>query len=150
MIRCPNCKNPILETHSVCEWCGTSIQSFVYSVSNNLIPPKSTIKPSAKTINFNIRFDGWALLGKRPIEVFIDSFFVGEGDFTKGFNIEFQTENSTPNIQIKSAKLNTKIQLPSEISFNPGESYTIVLDYSWWTNTGISKQPKRIIKNNME
>ena len=45
-MNCPNCKNPIQETASDCEWCGSKIKSFLKN--DNLKTPSSA--PSNKPL----------------------------------------------------------------------------------------------------
>lgn len=120
-MNCSNCKNPLLDNASECEWCGTNILQTDAQIEN-------------KQLNKIIRF---VYYGESPTihsdtEVFLNGILKLKGSSKNSFNFEIENTAPLPVIKFKTKYSNKEIELPT-LELN--KNYLIEIKYNiWWGN----------------
>jgi hypothetical protein len=126
-MNCPNCKNPIKENVSQCEWCGTNVLQTSAQVLN-------------KQLNKIIRF---VYYGERTIfysqtEVFLNGVLKLKCSSKDSFNFEIENTAPLPVIKFKTPYHNKNIELPN---LESNKNYLIEIKYSiWWGSYSINSK----------
>ena len=131
-MNCPNCKNPLKDNVSECEWCG-----------NNILQTNAQIEN--KQLNKIIRFVyyGGGTIFYSETEVFLNGVLKLKCSSKNSFNFEIENTAPLPLIKLKTKYYNKDIELPT-LELN--KNYLIEIKYSslWGNYSTNSKLIKEI------
>jgi hypothetical protein len=129
-MNCTNCKNPIQENATECEWCGANIliSNQDYSTSSNTI--------------LRFVFDGYNTLGNPNLSVFINGVLLEKGTLRGGIIFEIAHTKVLPIVQIKMDGMQKiRLEIPSLDIY---KNYLVIIDYGTWV--GFKSKPKSIVE----
>jgi hypothetical protein len=134
-MNCQNCKNPIQNNSTECEWCGSEI----------IFEPNNSFSPNGQSISI-LRFSfkgAWLFVTTSKIDIYSDGKFIDTGIVLNGFVFEHtRNSNTNPVISFKSLISNVTLTLP-QLELN--KSYLIELEYSRKTGN-IASNPLSIVE----
>ncbi len=117
-MNCPNCKNPIQDNSTECEWCGCDI--------NSTIPINNF--ESKYIVNFFLLKIPYG--GRKNIIVFIDGVMVKEFFFNDGCDFDVILYNTKPKIEISLNDGRKMYKLP-EFIFEIRNKYRFHWSIKW-------------------
>jgi hypothetical protein len=134
-MNCQNCKNPIQENVSECEWCGSEI----------IFEPNNSFPTNGQSISIlRFTFKGaWFFVTTSKIDIYADGKFLDTSLVLNGFILDYERKsNIKPIISFSSFLSNVTLTLPQ---FELNKSYLIELEYNRKTGN-IASNPLSIVE----
>jgi|LakMenEpi03Aug12_release.lakeMendotaPanAssembly.Ray.scaffolds.fasta_scaffold325025_1 hypothetical protein len=101
-MNCANCKNPVSDNSTECEWCGSMI--------NKQIPISDKQENIRK---LKIVYNGrWMLFDNLKTDIYINNTFKSTESIKKGFKFEIQNTAILPTIKLKTGIYSKILKIP--------------------------------------
>jgi hypothetical protein len=101
-MNCTNCKNPVSDNSTECEWCGSMINKPI---------PISDKKENNKKLQ--IVYKGtWMLFDIIKTDIYIDDTFKITGSVKRGFKFEIPNTSILPKIKLKTGIYSKILKIP--------------------------------------